>query len=235
MTSIFVKSRQSVLLALALLLTAGCGGAAAQGNDEGAAAPNPPLDAETWSAEFENRSGTSHSLVPVGYGTLSQDAITVLVRSDGLQVKFVPLSEWVIRLTAPDTYRRLNGYKVSRAEEILDLTRRAGERGWPLVAFVTFFSRSVEESFEPYDLQVSNQSRLYRPFDVIPVTPDFGRARLDQQQSQVALYLFSPEIDLNLPTTVRYGDASSERWNSIRRTLDSELSRANSRAGAGQP
>ena len=224
-----------VFPAVAVLLTVGCGGATAQSTDGAAAAANPRLGAETWSAELETRSGASHPLVPVGYGTLSQDAITVLVRSEGLQVKFVPLSEWVIRLTAPDTYRRLNGYKVSRAEEILDLTRRAGERGWPLVAFVTFFSRSVEESFEPYDLQVSNQSRLYRPFDVIPVTPDFGRARLGQQESQVALYLFSEEIDLNLPTTVRYGDAESDRWNSIRSTLDSELSRANSRAGAGQP
>lgn len=235
MTSIFVRSTRGVLATLMLLLTVGCGGAAAQGNEDGAAAPNPPLDTRAWRAALENRSGASHPLVPVGYGTLSQDAITVLVRSDGLQIKFVPLSEWVIRLTAPDTYRRLNGYKVSRAAEILDVTQRAGERGWPFVAFVTFFSRSVEESFEPYDLQVSNQSRLYRPFDVIAVTPDFGRARLDQQETQVALYLFSPEIDLNLPTTVRYGDAESERWNSIRGTLDSERSRANSRAGAGQP
>ena len=229
-----VKLCGRVIPAVAVLLTVACGGATAQSTD-GAAAANPPLDAETWSAELETRSGASHPLVPVGYGTLSQDAITVLVRSEGLQVKFVPLSEWVIRLTAPDTYRRLNGYKVSRAEEVLELTQRAGERGWPLVAFVTFFSRSVEESFEPYDLQVSNQSRLYRPFDVIPVTPDFGRARLGQQESQVALYLFSPEIDLNLPTVVRYGDAESDRWNSIRGTLDSERSRANSRAGAGQP
>lgn len=229
-----VKLCGRVIPAAAMLLTVACGGATAQSTD-GAAAANPPLDAETWSAELETRSGASHPLVPVGYGTLSQDAITVLVRAEGLQVKFVPLSEWVIRLTAPDTYRRLNGYKVSRAEDILDLAQRAGERGWPLVAFVTFFSRSVEESFEPFDLQVSNQSRLYRPFDVIAVTPDFGRARLEQQESQVALYLFSPEIDLNLPTTVRYGDAESDRWNSIRGTLDSERSRANSRAGAGQP
>lgn len=230
-----VKLCGRVLPAVAVLLTVGCGGATAQSTDGAAAAANPPLNAETWSAALETRSGASHPLVPVGYGTLSQDAITVLVRSEGLQIKFVPLSEWVIRLTAPDTYRRLNGYKVSRAEDILDLAQRAGERGWPLVAFVTFFSRSVEESFEPFDLQVSNQSRLYRPFDVVPVTPDFGRARLGQQESQVALYLFSPEIDLNLPTTVRYGDAESDRWNSIRGTLDSERSRANSRAGAGQP
>jgi hypothetical protein len=216
-----------------LLLTAGCGGAAARSGDE--TAQDAPLEAETWSAALENRSGASHPLTPIGYGTLSQDDITVLLQADGLLIKVVPLSEWVIRLTAPDTYRRLNGYKVSRADEILDLTRRDGERGWPLVAFVTFFSRAVEESYEPYDLQIRNQSRLYRPFDIIPVTPDFGRARLDQQESQVALYLFPPEIDLDLPTTVRYRSDESNRWDGIRRALDSERSRANSRVGAGQP
>lgn len=212
-----------------------CGGAATRQASEGAETDPPPLPAEGWSAELETRSGTARPLVPVGYGTLSQDAITVQLRAEGLQIKWVPLSEWVIRLTAPDTYRRLNGYKVSRSDEILRATSEAGERDWPLVALVTFFSREVEESFEPYDLQVNNQGRLYRAFEIIPVTPGFGRDRIDQQETQVALYLFPAEIDLGLPTIVRYGDARSDRWDSLRSTLDSERSRANSRAGAGQP
>lgn len=220
---------------------AGCGGGATR---EAADGPEPveaperteaPLDADAWSAELETRRGGSQPLIPVGYGSLSQDAIAVPLSLGGLRVQFVPLSERVIRLTAPDTYRRLNGYKVSRADEILDLTSRAGERGWPLVALVTFFSREVEESYEPYDLQIDNQGRLYRPFDIIPVTPSFGRGRMDQQETQVALYLFPPEIDLDQPTTVRYADAASDRWNAIRSTLDSERSRAHSRAGAGEP
>lgn len=224
----------TIVLAAACGALTACGGAPAS-SSEGPAPVTEPLRAQAWSPELETRSGGAQPLVPVGYGTLSQDDITVLVRDGGLQIKFVPLSEWVIRLTAPDTYGRLNGYKVSRSAEILDRARREGERGWPLVALVTFFSQSVEERFEPYDLQVGNQSRLYRPFDIIGVTPGFGRDRLDQQETQVALYLFPSEVDLNLPTTVRYGSASSDRWTGIRSTLDSEVSRVNSRAGAGQP
>lgn len=228
---------ERALVVCAALLAAACGGSATH---ETANGPDPesdegPLDAEVWSVELETRSGASQPLTPVGYGTLSRDDVTVPLRLDGLQIKFVPLAEWVIRLTAPDTYRRLHSYKVSRGEEILRRASRAGERGWPTVALVTFFSREVEESFEPYDLQVTNQSRLHRPLDVIPITPGFGRDRLAQQETQVALYLFSPEIDLDLPTVVRYGDAQSDRWDGIRPTLDSERSRANSRAGAGVP
>ncbi len=237
-----MKPRKITALLVAIVPLAACGGAgqqAAKGTAPTEAAEResdatPLAEAEAWSAELEARTGSAQPLVPVGYGTLSQDDITVPLRSGGLQIKFVPLSEWILRLTAPDTYRRLNGYKVSRSEQILDLTERAGERDWPLVALVTFFSRSVEESFEPYDLRIENQGRLYSPFEIVPVTPGFGRDRLDQQQSQVALYLFVPDVDLGLPTAVRYRDAASSRWNSIRSTLDSERARATSRAGAGQ-
>lgn len=230
------SARFPALLAGAILSsTVACGGSAPRAPAAGAETDEPPVAAEAWSAELENRSGASQPLVPVGYGTLSQDEITVPLRASGLQIKWVPLSEWVLRLTAPDTYRRLNGYKVSRAEEILEQTQRAGERAWPLVTFVTFFSQEVEESFEPYDLQVENQGRLYRAFEIIPVTPGFGRDRIDQQETQIALYLFPPEIDLDLPTIVRYGGAANDRWNSIRSDLDTERSRANSRAGAGGP
>lgn len=235
--------RQIPVLLSAVAALTGCGGGTGQAVVDGPAPTGeaeresdaaPVSRADAWSAELETRTGSTQPLVPVGYGTLSQDDITVPLRSGDLQIKFVPLSEWILRLTAPDTYRRLNGYKVSRSEEILDLTQRSGERDWPLVTLVTFFSRSVEESFEPYDLRIENQGRLYSPFEIVPVTPGFGRDRLDQQQSQVALYLFAPEIDLGLPTSVLYRDAASSRWNSIRSTLDSERSRATSRAGAGQ-
>ncbi|MFW6090117.1 MAG: hypothetical protein ACODAB_10210 [Gemmatimonadota bacterium] len=246
MTSSKLRRDLTRLLSLALVATLplGCGGAAThETSSDGPAADGPAEESadtldlsevEAWNAELEARPGT-RSLVPVGYGTLSQDDITVALRSGELQIKWVPLSEWVLRLTAPDTYGRLNGYKVVRSEEILELTARRGERDWPLAALVTFFSREVEESYEPNDLQVSNQGRLYRPFAIIPVTPSFGRDRLAQQETQIGLYLFPAEIDLDLPTIVRYGDAESDRWNRIRSSLDTEHSRANSRAGVGRP
>ena len=173
----------------------------------------------------------SRPLPPAGFGTLSQDDITIPVdvTSDNLAIKVTPLTEWVIRMTAPDTYRRLNGYKVARGEQIRDRARRNGERGWPLVLFVSFYTRAVESTYEPYDLQIRAQNVVFRPFDIIAVTPDFNRERLRQQESQVALYLFEGDIDLNLPMEVEYDGRRSGRWSGIRSVLDRELSKVMSR------
>ncbi|MDH3297293.1 MAG: hypothetical protein OEM96_03280 [Gemmatimonadota bacterium] len=218
------------LASLAFWMVA-CGGSVAPDSSvapAAAIAQNP----DGWSAELEAASSANRPIGPKGYGTLTQDDITVLVQAGNVRIKVVPLSEWAIRATAPDTYRRLNGYKVARGQEILERSSRAGERGWPLVLFVTYFSQAVEETFEPYDLQIRNRGFLYRPLDILPVTPDFMRERLRQQETQIALYLFSADIDLDLQTEVAYGGASSARWDGIRLNLDSELAKATSRAGA---
>jgi len=178
----------------------------------------------------------SRPLPPAGFGTLSQDDITIPidVSANNLAIKVTPLTEWVIRMTAPDTYRRLNGYKVARGEQIRDRARRNGERGWPLVLFVSFYTRAVESTYEPYDLQIRAQNVVYRPFDIIAVTPDFNRERLRQQESQVALYLFEGDIDLNLPIEVEYDGRRSGRWSGIRSVLDRELTKVMSRVPTNQ-
>ena len=177
------------------------------------------------------RPGLARSTRDPGFGTLSQDDITIPIEvpEGNLFIKITPLTEWVIRMTAPDTYRRLNGYKVARGEQIRDRARRNGQRGWPLVLFVSFYTRAVESTYEPYDLQIQSQNLVFRPFDIIAVTPDFNRERLRQQESQVALYLFDGEIDLDLPMTVVYDRRDSRRWDAIRSILDRELAKVMSR------
>lgn len=177
----------------------------------------------------------SRPLPPAGFGTLNQDDITIPIEaSEKLFIKVTPLTEWVIRMTAPDTYRRLNGYKVARGEQILDRARRNGERGWPLVLFVSFYTLANESRYEPYDLQIRAQNVVFRPFDIIAVTPDFNRERLRQQESQVALYLFEGDIDLNLPIEVEYDGRRSGRWSGIRSVLDRELTKVMSRVPTNQ-
>jgi hypothetical protein len=163
---------------------------------------------------------------------LTQDNITIPIEvpEGNLFIKATPLTEWVIRMTAPDTYRRLNGYKVARGEQILDRSRRNGERGWPLVLFVSFYTIAVESTYEPNDLQIRAQNIVFRPFEIIPVTPDFNRERLRQQESQVALYLFEGDIDLDRPLVLEYRGRENARWSSIRIILDRELSTVMSRA-----
>lgn len=215
------------LLAAAWVAVAGCVG----GTGAGAVGARPAAAQESggWSESLEARGET---LPPAGFGTLEQDDITIPIEADDLLIKAVPLAERVIRMTAPDTWRRLHGYKVARAPEILQLARQAGESRWPRVIFVTFFTREVEASFQPHDLQVLTQNRTFRALGIVPVTGDFGGGRLRQQETQIALYLYASEIDLQLPMTVAYGPFESSRWNPIRGRLDAELSRVLSRAGA---
>ena len=211
-----------VLLAVATA----CGGTAAP---DGAMGVRPAVaQQEGWSPELEHTS--ARPLPPAGYGTLSQDNITIGIQSGTLLIKLVPLDEWVIRLTAPDTYRRLNGFKVSRGEEILQRARRAGERGWPRVFLVSFFTRNYEENFEPNDVQFRNQSFIYRPLAIIPITPDFTRERLRQQETQMALYLYTEDVDLDLPLVALYPGGEGPQWVGIRSRLDRELATVLSRA-----
>lgn len=217
---------------LGLMWLCACGGSPGPESQMGAR-PAAAQDAGAGWNEALERPGT-RPLPPAGFGTLSQDAITVGLEKGTLLIKAVPLTEWVIRLTAPDTHRRLNGYKVSQGEEILRRARRNGESGWPLVMFVTFYTRALEESYEPHDLQIRSQNFLIRPLDIVPVTPGFTRERLRQQESQIALYLFPGDVDLDLEMVVEYQGVSGSRWGAIRSVLDAELSLVLSRAGAGE-
>jgi len=219
-------ARRVVATLLAMIAAAACGGAVAPESPVGV---RQAAAQDGWSAELEQTN--ARPLPPAGYGTLSQDQITIGIQSGSLLIKLVPLDEWVIRLTAPDTYQRLNSYKVSRGEEILRRARRAGARGWPQVFLVSFFTRDYEGSFQPHDVQIRNQSFIYRPLDIIAITPEFTRERLRQQDTQMALYLFTEEIDLDLPLVAIYQENSEgPEWIGIRSTLDRELATVLSRA-----
>ncbi len=213
----------------AILAGAACGGSPAPESPVGAG-PAIAQDADRgWHESLEIPG--ARPLPPAGFGTLSQDAITIPIEvpEGNLFLKVTPLTEWVIRMTAPDTYRRLNGYKVARGEQIRDRARRNGQRSWPLVLFVSYYTRAVESTYEPYDLQIRSQNLIFRPFEIIAVTPDFNRERLRQQESQVALYLFDGDIDLDLPMTVVYDRRESRRWDGIRSILDRELAKVMAR------
>lgn len=220
------------VVGFAMLAAAACGGAPAPESPVGASSVMAQDADRGWHESLEAQG--ARTLPPAGYGTLSQDDITIPLEipAGRLFIKVTPLSEWVIRMTAPDTYRRLNGYKVARGEQILDRARRNGQRGWPLVLFVSYYTIDAESTYEPYDLAILAQNVVSRPFDIIAVTPDFNRERLRQQESQVALYLFDGDIDLDLPIEIEYDGRRSGRWAGIRSVLDRELVKVLSRVPA---
>ncbi|HEX2166096.1 MAG TPA: hypothetical protein VHG09_02550 [Longimicrobiales bacterium] len=169
-------------------------------------------------------SAAADTLVTAGYGTLRQDEVTVSLRSGPVLVKVTPLDESVIRLLAPDTYNRLTSLRTSRSEEAARVTM-----GEPELFLVSFFSYEPDVEFQPEDMQLVYQSRLLRPAVVIPVTSGWGRQRLDQQETQTAIYAFDAEIDFAQPFTVRYGMEESDQWRQILVQLENERGRIRSR------
>jgi hypothetical protein len=172
----------------------------------------------------------TESLPPPGYGTLRQDDFTVALQSGRVQLKATPLAEAVIRLAAPDTYQRLHRTVETRSQQIRDLATRNGLRQDPLVFQVSFFTYEVQAAYEPTNLVILNRGILFRPVGIIPITPEWGREQLKQQEIQTALYLFDSAIDLNVVIQLEYGGVTSFDWASVIPRLEAERGRVISRA-----
>jgi hypothetical protein len=137
------------------------------------------------------------------------------------------LDEGVIRLLAPDTYQRMHALAESRRAD----AEMAGPD--PELFLVSFFSYQPDTPFHQENLQISYQGRLLQPIAVFPLSTNFGRPLLQQQETQSAIYVFGGPIDYQQPFVIRYGMTSSDDWGQIIPKLDVERARARSRAGGG--
>jgi hypothetical protein len=207
---------RTIAVAAALAMAAACAGGELNGP-----LPGPTPQQEPAAADAE--------LIPAGHGTLRQDDFTVSFRSGSLLLKVTPLNESIVRLAAPDTYERLRALAGSR---LPDATRASGlER--PELMLVSVFSYESDASYEPSDLQIAQRGRLLRPAAILPVTPGWGGSRLQQQETQVAIYVFEPDIDFRQAFTVRYKMEQSDMWGRIVSRLEQERQRVLGRAGGG--
>ena len=202
-------------LVACLAIALGCAKAPAQ-----TPAPSRPAT-ETSSPEQQGK-----VLVPSGFGTLKQDEITVSMRTGPLLIKVTPLDEYVIRTAAPDTYNRLHALAESKRS---DATARSGDTT-PQLFLVSFFSYQPDVTFAPDDLQLVHQGRQMRA-TILPMTPNWGTQRMQQQEQQTAIYVFTDDVDYDLPLTVQYGQqARSEAWTQIISKLEVERARILARA-----
>jgi hypothetical protein len=164
--------------------------------------------------------------VPVGLGTLKQDDFTMGLRSENLLVKVTPLHESIIRLAAPDTYNRLRSLRDSRAEE----ARTRSTSDAPEFFLVSFFSYQPDVTFQPEDLQIEHQGRLLRAAAILPLTPNWGRGRLNQQEIATGVYVFGDAINYELPIVARYGMNENADWQRIIPRLQIERGKVSGRA-----
>lgn len=166
---------------------------------------------------------------PPGFGTLHQDDFTLAIRATPLLIKVTPLAEEVIRLAAPDTYDRLHALAASRRAEAETAARVAD----PALFLVSLLSDQPDARFQPDDLHLLSRGRLLRPRAILPITPEWGRQLASQHEPQSAIYVFDPEIDLELPLVARYGAWESNDWIRILDRLRDERAKVRARSGAG--
>ncbi len=167
--------------------------------------------------------------VPPGLGTLRQDEITISLRSGNLLVKVTPLFEPVLRLTAPDTYERLRRLRES-AEAPLALQTGGTETK---VFYVSFFTYQPNVTFQPEDLHLFSLGLRYRPMAIVPITQGWGAQRLDQRETQSALYAFDGVVSLDTALEVEYAGTRGLGWDRVLIKIEAERSRVRARARRG--
>lgn len=205
-------------LSLAVLLCA-CrpGPAGAQAATQAAAAQDP-------------------SLPPAGFGSLRQDQIGVVLGTDQVRIRVIPLDEHVIRMLSPDSYRSLRDMAASRAADILSTARN---RGYDSAAtfMVTFFALGPGARFSPDALGITSQNTTFRPIGYVPITPRFSENIIEQRGQAAAIYVFEPHITVLRPFTVSYGASSSDAWAQALELLNTERARvlARSSSSASRP
>jgi hypothetical protein len=194
--------------------------------------------------------GQNTDLPPIGYGSLRQDQVAVMITTDNLAVRAMPLDERVIRLLSPDTYSSLHALTESRgragpaaAPAPRGARPRAGARGGAarssgrdtaLAFVVTFFALQRQVVFSPDQVYIASQGAFFRPLAILPLTARWSESQLDQRQQAMAIYLFDASIPVMQPFTVFYGDRSSTAWENSINLLASERARALSRASQHQ-
>lgn len=163
-----------------------------------------------------------------GTGTLRQDEVSVPLRSGTLQIKVTPLAESVTLTTAPDTYRRLSGLAGRFEPEAL----RRSDTDQPQLFLVSFFSESPDVPFVPEELQLISQGTRFRPTAILPVTPGWGQRRVAQRETEMAVYVFGADVDLESTLVVAYGLVESAAWDAILPRVRAERARARARGAS---
>jgi hypothetical protein len=166
-----------------------------------------------------------HDTVPVGFGSLKQDEVTLAIRTGPLLVKVTPLQENVIRLLAPDTYRRLHALVESRRA---DLSKGSGPRE---LFMVSFYSYEPDVTFQPEDVQINTQGRTLRSQTIVPLTAGWGRQQMKQQETASALYVFDGPIDYQQDMTLQYGMEQTDAWRAVITRMQTERANVIARSG----
>ena len=169
-------------------------------------------------------SQASNDLVPVGYGRLNQDDLSIRLSAGDLEIRFVPLEERTLRLLAPDAYRALHELRESRRAGIDSMARRFGAAA-PGTALITFFAARSGQNFQPQDVAITVQGQEFRAIGILPISTNFSGQQLGARGQASALYVFEIPIPVLQEFTLSYQAARTDAWRSRITTIQREQDR----------
>lgn len=174
------------------------------------------------------RSGAAQSVngdaPPGGFGSLTQDDISLRIRTPDIDMRFIPLDLRVTRLLARDSWESLRSLVASRRQSIDSVANMSGVSR-PGLALVTFFAQRENARFDPQTLTVLVRSREFRPLGIVPFSGRFSSQQLNVRDQVSAIYLFEEDLPVNDSFTVLYGGLTSDDWQGKQRVLDRERAR----------
>jgi hypothetical protein len=167
--------------------------------------------------------------LPTGYGSLTQSDLSLRLRNDDLDIRFVPLDAELAPLMARDGYEALRGLIAANRPRIDAVAARAGVAE-PGLALVTFFGLRADVRFDPQAVTLFIRSRVFQPLGIVALSPRFTSGQLGVREQVSALYVFEEDLPVNDSFTVSYGSLLSEDWQGKQGLLDRERARVAARA-----
>jgi hypothetical protein len=180
-------------------------------------------------APATGQSGDRARPVPPGFGSLTQDDLSLRVRNDDLEIRFIPLDPRIMPLLARDAYQSLRQLVETNRRAIDSVASRAGV-AQPGLALVSFFGLRPDVRFDPQTLTLLIRSRVFRPLGTIPRSGKFTSGQLGVRDQASAIYLFEEEIPVDDSFTLSYGSLTSDDWQRKQPALDQERARVAARS-----
>lgn len=175
------------------------------------------------------QSGDRARPLPPGYGSLTQNDLSLRMGNEDLDIRFVPLDPKIMPLLARDAFQSLRSLVESHRRGIDSVAARAGV-SQPGLALVSFFGQRPDVRFDPQTLTLLSRNRVFRPLGVIPLNPRFTSQQLGVREQASAIYLFEEEIPVDDSFTLAYGAMTSEDWQRKLPILDRERARVSARS-----
>ena len=180
------------------------------------------------------QSGERARPLPPGYGSLSQNDLSLRIQNDELEIRFIPLSPRILPLLARDAYQSFRTLLENNRRGIDSVASRAGV-SQPGLALVTFFGRRPDVRFDPQTLTLLVRNRIFRPLGLLPLTPRFTSQQLGVRDQVSAIYLYEEDIPVDDSFSLNYAALTSDDWQSKEQLLNRERARVSARSRGERP